>query len=220
MHPIIDFNQARKNMVEGQICPNRITDEHLIDAMRDIQRESFVPEDQKAFAYCDEDIKLANGRVVLAPLTVATILQAAQISENDSVLIVACGTGYLSALVGKMAGSVIAIDDNPNFTEIAEENAKEADILNVTFHNGPLTKGYPKHGPYSLIIIEGAVQNLPTRLADQLEENGKLITVLNEEGSSNLVTYKKIEGNIAYVPLFSLTAPLISEFTKEREFCL
>lgn len=220
MQPILDFSQARKNMVEGQIRPNRITHQVLIEAMRDIPREAFVPDDQKAFAYCDENIPLDGGRVILSPLTTATLLQAASITENDSVLIVGCGTGYLSVLVAKIAGSVIAIDDNPLFTEVAEENAKDFDILNITFHNGPLTKGYPKHAPYSLIIIEGAVQDVPARLTDQLEDEGRLITILDEGESGNLVIYKKIGGKIAHMPLFSMGAPLIHDFAKQREFSL
>lgn len=216
----IDFNQARNNMVEGQIRPNRITQAALIEAMRTLPREIFVPEDQKPFAYIDQNIPVGDGRVLLSPLTLATLLQAADIREDDSALVIACGTGYLSSIVGKLAGSVIAIDDNPNLTEIAEKNIKDAEILNVSFHNGPLRNGYPKHGPYSLIIIEGAIQMLPEKIAEQLEENGRIITILNENNRSNLVLYRKIGGTISNMPIYSMQAPLISDFTKRQEFKL
>ena len=105
---MIDHAVARHNMVSGQIRTNRVTDERLIEAMEEIPRELFVPRAKRGVAYVDEDVEIASGRYLMEPMVLARLVQEAEITASDVVLDVGCGTGYASAVMARLAGTVIA----------------------------------------------------------------------------------------------------------------
>ena len=105
-----DFVKHRQNMIDTQLRTNKITDERLLDALLKIPRELFVPEKLSARAYIDEDLNIGEGRYLIQPMIFARMIQSVAISSNDVVLDVACGTAYSSAVIGRLAGTVVALE--------------------------------------------------------------------------------------------------------------
>lgn len=208
------FEKSRENMVEGQIRPNRVTDPLLIDAMRTIPRERFVPRHLQNVAYVDEDIALGNGRYLPEPMVLARLLQEAKISKSDIVLDIGCGTGYSSALIGHLASTVIGIEKDGNMTQAADQLLHELGIVNAAvLPCQDLRDGYAQQGPYDVILINGSVPVVPEKIKDQLAIGGRLITVLSKKGhmgSAVLIT-RQGEGFLTRL-LFDAATPTLAGF--------
>lgn len=177
------FDTARRNMVEGQIKPNKVSDPRLLNAFLSVPREAFVPDHLKSIAYIDQDLALGNNRFLLEPAVLAQLLQAAELVSTDIILDVGCGSGYASAVMGALAGAVIGIDEAPESVKAYEHNLAQLGVLNASaLCVEELAKGYENQGPYDVILINGAVVEIPQALLDQLSPRGRLITVLNQNG--------------------------------------
>jgi protein-L-isoaspartate(D-aspartate) O-methyltransferase len=178
----VDYSQARVKMVDGQVRTTDVTDLALLDAMLEVPREQFVPQNRRALAYIDEDVEIAPGRFLMEPSPLAKLLQLAAIQPGDIVLDVGCGTGYSSAIIAKLAGSVIALENDPQLNAAANASLAQLGCDNVAVVQGELNAGYASEGPYEVIFIGGSVDVVPQSLLDQLKEGGRLVVV---EGRGN-----------------------------------
>src|SRR5271165_5635448 len=145
---MFDTAAARRMMVDCQVRTADVTNPDLIDAMLAVPRELFVPSALAGRAYLDSDIPLGQGRALLKPMVLAKLIQAAQLGPNDHVLDVGCGTGYSSAILSRLAGSVVALEEDAALAGLAKQAlAAQAlalpDASNVTVVTGPLTAGAP-----------------------------------------------------------------------------
>ena len=175
--PQIDFTAARSNMVDCQIRPNRITDPRLLDAMRSLPREQFLPPELAASAYVDEDVPLGRGRVLMEPLVIARLVQAGRVRNGDRALVVGAGTGYGSALLAACGASVTALEEDDALMAIALRVLPRVAPA-VRLVDGRLSAGLLDGGPWQVILIEGAVQAIPEQYAVQLAPGGRLVTVI------------------------------------------
>ena len=153
----MDFAAMRRKMVDNQVRPNGVTDLRLVAAMLEIQRERFVPADKAALAYLDGDLMIAEGgagraaRFLLAPMVLARLIQMADFGDTDRVLDVACGTGYSSAVLARLAGSVVALEEDGDLADKAVRLLARSKIDNAEVVRGPLTDGWPAKAPYDAI---------------------------------------------------------------------
>lgn len=167
-------------MVDCQIRPDRIVDPRLIRAMRTLPRERFVPEGRESMAYIDEDVRLGNGRVLMEPRVLAHLIQTAQVRAHDRVLVVGAGTGYGAAVLDACGATVTALEEDGALLAIAR-TALAATAPGVTLREGPLAAGLP--GPWDIIVIEGAVSEIPPAIGRTLNgQGGRLVTVLAQDG--------------------------------------
>ena len=183
-----DHAAARRNMVSGQIRTNRVTDERLIDAMEEIPREHFVPHAKRGIAYVDEDVEIAPGRYLMEPMVLARLVQEANVAAEDVVLDIGCGTGYATAVMSRLAGTVIALDVDGALAAEAERTLSAVGADNAIVVTGPLAEGYASQAPYDVMLLGGAVDHLPQALADQLAEGGRIVGVLREAGGVGQAT--------------------------------
>ena len=189
--------QARSSMIEGQLRPNNITDERVIEAIASVNREKFVPKAYAGVAYVDEDIRVAEGRYLMEPMVFARLLSEAHVKPTDLALDIACGTGYSSAILGRLAEAVVALEEDEDLVNSATAVLAEEACDNVAVVKGDVTAGLAKQGPYDLIFINGMVDEIPEAILDQLSEEGRVVCVLNDRGVGKacLVTYKdKVRG--------------------------
>ena len=172
-----DFADARNRMVDSQIRPNRVVDPRILSAMREIPRERFLPPKLRPFAYIDEDVPLGGGRVLMEPMVIARLVQLAAPTEGERALVVAAGTGYGTALLAACGVRVIALEEDRALAAIAERALSElAPSASVVL--GPLAPGWPSGAPYDVILIEGAVHDIPPAIGRQLRaDRGRLVTV-------------------------------------------
>ena len=171
------FEIARKMMVDCQIRPSKVTDQNVLDAFLTVPREAFVSKHQQAVAYIDEDLPLSNGRNLMEPMVLARLVQALEIRAGDNVLVVGAASGYGSAIIAHLAGSVIAVETRAQTVEKAQEILVAHGIDNAAVVKSRLVDGYADEGPYDQILVEGGVETMPNSLLQQLAPKGRLAAV-------------------------------------------
>jgi len=207
---MVDYAQARKTMVDCQVRPSDVTDLRIIAALLDVPREQFVAPSRRAIAYLDLDLPVADGspRALLKPMVFAKLLQAAEIRESDRVLDVGCTTGYSAAVLAKLAGHVVALEEDPALAHIAAENLT-APGVHVAVAGGPLDAGWPADAPYDAILLEGASEVRPDRLLAQLKEGGRLVAVIGSAPLGKATLYRKVDAAAPRLPGFAKTAAFV-----------
>ncbi|MEX0628479.1 MAG: protein-L-isoaspartate O-methyltransferase [Cucumibacter sp.] len=215
------FRRARHAMVDSQLRTNAVTDPRIIEVMGKLPRELFVPESQRALAYIDEDLALSPGpgaRFLMQPMPFARLVQLAGIGPDDIVLDIACGTGYSTAVLARLAGSVVAIDDQPRLVEQANENLSALDIGNAAAVAAELAAGKPDEAPFDTILIEGSVEDVPQTLFAQLKQGGRLAVFVRRGPVSSATVFVKSGGEIAARTSFDAAVAPLKPFARKPEF--
>ena len=215
-----DFALARRNMVEGQLRPNRVTNAALLAAAATLPREQFLPDTLRAVAYADDDVPLGNGRHLMEPMVLARLIQALQPRETDKALVVAAGPGYGAALLARLVKSIVAVESDAALAAAAARNLKGLGLANVELKTAPMEQGAVEGGPYDIILVEGAVRQLPQALVDQMAVGGRLATVVagppGALGTAQL--FIKEAGIASARPLFDAGTPALPGFAPPPRF--
>lgn len=214
------FTKARKTMVESQLRPNRVIDERVIAAFSSVEREAFVPKSLREIAYIDEDIKLAGGRCVMEPMVLARLVQALNMEQRDTLLVVGCGTGYAAAICSMLVNSVIAVESRTNLVSRAEQILADMEIGNVAVVKNRLADGFPAEAPFDAILVEGAIETEPTKLLQQLAPGGVLAAVWRPAGtlSGEASIWQASRDRFVRTPLFTAQIPGFDEFREKPKF--
>jgi protein-L-isoaspartate(D-aspartate) O-methyltransferase len=215
----IDYHSARLHMVDSQIRPNKVTDEAIIEAMLAVPRERFVPASLRGIAYVDDDIPLGGGRYLMEPMVLGRLLQMAAIGRKDLVLDVGCGPGYASAVMGRLAGEVVALEEDAALARQAAGLVAELGLRNVAVVEGKLAEGYAPRVPYDVILLNGAVAALPSVIAAQLADGGRLVAVVKaDSGVGSAVLMTRVGDAVGQRTLFDAATPLLPGFATQRGF--
>lgn len=215
-----DFAARRTTMVDTQVRPSDVTKFPVIDAMLTIPREEFVPASRRSVAYSGENLDIGHGRVLLEPRTLAKMVDALDIQPDELVLDLACGYGYSAAVMARMAEAVVAIEDDAELATEAEQRLSQAGIDNVAVLHAPLTEGAPKQGPYDVILIEGAVQDIPAAIVAQLREGGRIAALFTEGALGVARIGTRQNGQLSWRYSFNAKAPMLPGFGLQRGFVL
>jgi len=215
-----DFALARRNMVDGQLRPNRVTNALLLAAVGELPRERFLPEGLKSVAYSDEDVPLGNGRFLMEPMVLGRLIQTLQPLAADKALVVASGQGYGAALLARLVQSVVGVENDATMAGSADQTIKALGFGNVSLRTGRPEAGAPESGPYDIILIEGAVREIPRAILDQLAEGGRLATVLaGAPGALGVAQLVVKEGGVTSGrPLFDAGTPVLPGFAPPARF--
>jgi protein-L-isoaspartate(D-aspartate) O-methyltransferase len=204
---------TRRHMIDSQLRTNGITEAWIVKAMGELPRERFLPAEKAAFAYLDRAVPLGNGRMLNPPLATAEMLQAAEISGNDIVLLVGAGTGYMAALLTGRVKKLVALESDSALATASRDNVAGLDIV-----EGELSKGTKKEAPYSLIIIDGAIEQLPAAIEEQLSERGRIVTGITEGPVRRLAIGTKYGGHISMRAFADIEIAPLPGFERAREF--
>ncbi len=180
----IDFAKARENMVECQVKPGGVRDTHIWDVLGAVPREAFLPDALKELAYMDKDIEI-SGRTLMAPLTFARLVELADIGSDDLILDIACGTGYSTAVLATLGGTVVGLEEDKAAIARGSEILQSLNIDNGVIIHSPHAQGHAAQGPYDVIFINGFVPEIPQSLFEQLTENGRLVCVTQNPEAIN-----------------------------------
>ena len=198
-----DFAERRLKMIDGQLRTTDVNDPAVNGAIMDVAREEFVPRSKMDLAYIDEDIEVAPARggrparFLMEPAPFGQLLKLAAIGSGDFVLDVGCATGYSSAVLSRLASSVVALESDPELAATATETLSRLGYDNVAVVDGALNEGYPSEAPYDVIFVGGAVDYVPDALLDQLRDGGRLVAVVGL-------------GNAGFAQLFIRTGDTVS----------
>lgn len=214
----MDFSVARRNMVDNQLRPNKITSLPLIQALLDIPRERFVPDAARGVAYVDDDVPLGGGRWLLEPMLFARLAQAAEIKPSDVVLDVGAVSGYGAAVLSKLAATVVALEEDAALAKALAANIDALAIDNVAAIEGRLAAGCAKQAPFDVILLEGAAHEIPAALADQLAEGGRLVGVIDKGGAGQAILMTRRHGVLSRRVLFDAATPLLPGFAPQPTF--
>ena len=206
-------------MVDSQVRPNRVTDVRILDAMRRLPRERFVPARVSSLAYADEDVPLGDGRFLMEPMVLARLLQAAKLRDNERVLVVAAGTGYGAAVLAACGCRVTALEEDISLLSFARD-VLPVEAPGVTVVSGPLASGWPSQAPYDLILLEGAVSAIPPALATQvIQGSGRILACIQDPGRiTQGVIAEATAVGLSTSPLFDCATPLIPSLRKAPIF--
>ncbi len=215
-----DFATRREIMVDTQIRPADVTKFPVLEAMLKIPREHFVPRDKREVAYIGENVPFDDGRVVIDPRTLAKFLDFLDVGQNELVLDIGSGLGYSSAILSCLAEVVVALEDDCARIAEIEETVQEMGLDNICVQKGILHEGAPQHGPYDVIIIQGAVENIPLAILSQLKNDGRIAALFMEGRLGEARIGYKFDGQINWRFAFNAGAPVLKGFHKVSNFVL
>lgn len=214
----MDFADARKRMVDGQLRPTRVTDPRVLAAMKELPRERFLPPQLASRAYLDEDIPLPGGRrALIEPVILARMVQMLAVREGERALVVAAGTGYGAAVLARCGAQVVALEEEPELVAIARAALTETlpATVPVRVLTGSVVAGHAAGAPYDAILIEGQVAEIPRAISDQLAEGGRLAAVLGAAPTGRApraVLGRRIAGTFSVSDAFDCATVTLPEF--------
>jgi len=213
-----DFATARRHMVDGQVRTADVTDLRILAAMLEIPRENFVPSSAAGLAYLDLDLAVgeAGARRLLKPMVLAKLIHAANVASSDRVLDVGCSTGYAAAILSRIVGQVIALEQDSSLAKTAR--AALALQSNVNIVSGPLIAGWPQGAPYDVILLEGATEIAPHTFLGQLKDGGRLVCVLGSGPAAKAMLYCRSGEELGGRPIFDASAVVLPGFARAPVF--
>jgi len=182
----MNFETARKNMVDGQLAPNKITDIRLLKAFLDVPREAFVDVSLKNVAYTDETLEIGQGRKMMKPMIAASIIQEMDIQPEDKVLVCASGSGYMAAVIAKLTPSVYAIEPSAGLWEMSRRAMGDAKCKTVKMEKGDYAQGLQGEAPFDKILINAPVATVPEKVLSQLKNGGTIVYMKEGEALDGL----------------------------------
>ncbi|MFN3549675.1 MAG: protein-L-isoaspartate O-methyltransferase family protein [Mesorhizobium sp.] len=210
-------------MVDGQLRTTDVNRIPILEAFLSVPREAFVPARLRPLAYIDEDLEVSGAgsderRYLMEPSPFAKMLQLADIARTDVVLDVGAATGYSSAILSLIAGSVIALESDAALADGATARLADLGYDNVAVVQGPLPAGYASEAPYDVIVVEGAVDEVPQALFDQLKDGGRLVAVEGHGNAGVARLYVKQGGVVSGRRGFNAAVRPLPGFQKEPAF--
>ena len=206
-----DFTTLRDRMVERQIAARGLDDPKLLAAFRAVPREQFVSADYAGYAYQDSPLPIESGQTISQPYIVALTIYAAGIGPGDKVLEVGAGSGYAAAVIGQIAGEIVAIERHHELVELARQRMKRLGYGNVQIFEGDGTLGWPAEAPFDAIVAAASGSHVPQSWIAQLKLGGRIVMPLGSpHGVQSLVKVTKqgdgtlIQedlGGVRFVPL-------------------
>jgi len=217
----MDLNQARFNMIEQQIRPWEVLDPNVLALLSTVRREDFAPLAHRALAFVDMEIPLGKGpnQVMLAPRVQARLLQDLAVRATDKVLDIGTGSGFMAALLGHQAASVLSLELDADLAAQAQANLRLAGVSNVTVRQADGSQGAAADGPFDAILLSGSVAEVPAVLLQQLSIGGRLVAIVGDEPMmrTTLIT-RSGENSWSTTEPWDCNAPRLSGFAEPSRF--
>lgn len=206
-----DYSIARRAMVDSQLRPQGVTDRGVLAAMGSVGRENHVPETVRSFAYFDRPLTIGEGRTMMPPAALGRLLSELALVAGEKALIVGAGTGYSAAVLAAIGLNVTAVEGDADLVAMARAAGVDA-------VQGDPDKGHAKGAPYDLILIDGAVEEIPAAIIAQLGENGRLGTALVDRGVTRLAIGPKIGGAFSLATVVDADVGILPGFERPKVF--
>lgn len=206
----------RHAMVASQLRTNAVSDPAIVAAMARVPREAFLPGANPALAYRDTAAPLPGGRFANVPIATGRLLTEARILPTDHVLLIGAAGGYTAAVLAEVARSVAAVEENSALAEHAR--AALAPYANVTLVEAPLAVGEASAAPFDVLIIDGAVEQLPDALVDQVKIGGRIATGLIDRGVTRLAAGTRSAGGFGLVDFADIDCVPLPGFARAKSF--
>ena len=215
----MNVEQARFNMIEQQIRPWDVLDQRVLDTLTAVHREDFVPERYRDLAFSDMNLPLDHGQVMMPPRLEGRLLQALDVQPSDSVLEVGTGSGYLSACLGRLAGSVLSVDLFEDFKFAAQKKAALAGIRNVKYRVADAAAGWDPNSRFDCIAVTGSLPELHRGFHDALAVGGRLFVIVGKPPVMEALLITRVgPDQWARESLFETSIPALIHAEKPQPF--
>ena len=211
-----DREAMRHAMVASQLRTNAVSDARLIEAMARLPRENFLPAEHRGIAYRDTLLPLGGGRSHNSPLATARLLNAAEVRPGDHVLLIGAAGGYAAALLAALGATVVALEEDEALAAVAR--GALAGDSRIELVVGPLTAGWTEGGPYDLLVIDGAVEQVPDSIVAQLKPGGRAVSGVADRGITRLASGSRTEGGFGMMDFTDIECAVLPGFVRLRTF--
>ena len=210
-----NFEQMRRAMVASQLRTTGVNDPRVVAAMGEVPRERFIPQELCAAAYADLLLPLGHGRELNSPMALGRMLSEAGLRGNERALVIGAATGYSAAVLARLAAEVVAVEDEPELAAFAREalSGTGAELIEA-----PLADGYAPGGPYDFVLFDGAIEQVPQTIIDQVADGGQISLALMEAGISRLCLGRVVAGAFGTTAYADVAAAVIPGFEKSGSF--
>ncbi len=203
----IDSASAREALIAS--LRKDIADERVLQAMRRVPREEFVPEDLRRLAYDDRPLPIGHGQTISQPLMVATMTEVPRLKGNEKVLEIGTGSGYQTAILAELCERVVTVERLSELAEAAQERFRRLGYRNVAVHVAGPTLGWPEEAPYDAILVTAGAPRIPRALVEQLALGGRLVIPVGRRTIQQLISVTRQDdglklrrhGQCRFVPL-------------------
>jgi protein-L-isoaspartate(D-aspartate) O-methyltransferase len=204
---VVDLERARQSLLNS--LNREIADNRVVDAMRRVPREAFVPQEQYHAAYEDRPLSIGFGQTISQPFIVALMVQALELRGDEKVLELGTGSGYEAAILAELAPKVVTVECIPKLAEAARQVLDKLGYSNIEVHVAGRTLGWPEGAPYDAIIVSAGAPTVPQALVEQLTWNGRLVIPVGSRWQQELLRVTKLKkrnevenlGGCYFVPL-------------------
>ncbi len=211
-----NFDAMRHAMVASQLRTTAVSDQRVVAAMARVPREVFTPEGLRPVAYRDGMLDLGQGRAINLPMATGRLLTEAYLEAGDRVLLIGAATGYTAALLTEIVAGVVAVEELPELAAAARTALSGEAKVEIV--EAPLTAGHPAGAPYDVLIIDGAVEELPAALVEQVKIGGRIVTGLVENGVTRLASGRRTEGGHGVRAFADAECTILPGFARPRAF--
>jgi protein-L-isoaspartate(D-aspartate) O-methyltransferase len=187
----MDDRERRVQMVDRQIAGRGIRDQRVLDALREVPRHLFVPEDQRSHAYEDRALPIASGQTISQPYIVAVMTELLAPEATDKVLEIGTGSGYQAAVLSRLSRQVISVERHAELADAARRLFDALGITNVDIRVGDGTEGWPVESPFDRILVTAGAPAVPDSLKQQLTERGRLVLPVGPSGYQHLTVVER-----------------------------
>ena len=206
-----DFGLARRVMIDNQLRPQGVTDRGVLTAMAVVERERFVPEGSRALAYFDRPLRIAENRAMMPPAALGKLLTEAAPKPGERALVIGSGTGYSASILKQIGLDVTALESDEGLAAAASAAGVETIV-------GDLAKGWAKAAPYDLILLDGAVEEIPVAIGKQLAADGVLAGAIIDRGVTRLAIGRCVNGAIGLRNIADSDVEPLPGFERPRAF--
>ncbi len=211
-----NFSAMRATMIASQLRTVGVNDPALLAAFGAVARDTFVPEARAALAYVDMSLPITASRALNTPMASALLLSEAKIVAGEHVLLIGAATGYIAAVIAQLGAQVVAVEEDAELLALATRSL--AGLTAITAVDSALIAGAPAHAPYDVIVIDGAVEQVPDALLAQLKDGGRLVTGLIDSGVTRLAAGYKSTGGFGLLPFTDAACIVFPTFSKPKAF--
>jgi protein-L-isoaspartate(D-aspartate) O-methyltransferase len=185
------FDERRDAMVREQIARRGVSDPRVLEAMRAVPRERFVPPARADQAYADRAVSIGLGQTISQPYMVAVMTEALRVSPGDRVLEIGTGSGYQSAVLAALGAHVISVERHEALADLARQRLAALGVTSVTVVVGDGTEGHAAGAPYQAILVTAGAPHVPAALREQLVDGGRLVIPVGPAAHQELLVIQR-----------------------------
>ncbi|MEG3151409.1 protein-L-isoaspartate O-methyltransferase [Sphingomonas sp. ZT3P38] len=210
------FEAMRHAMVASQLRTNAVSDARVVAAMARVPREAFLPAEVRAIAYRDTAVPLGRERYQNVPIATGRLLTEAYLLPTDRVLLVGAAGGYTAAVLAELVAQVVAVESDPGLA--ADAQTALGAYTNVTLVEGALEAGHAAGAPYDVLVIDGAVEQVPDALVAQLAAGGRVVAGIADRGITRLSSGRKTAGGFGLLDFADIDCVSLPGFARAKTF--